>query len=218
MKENFHNKNIGSLYNAMNSGIKRLGVINSNIENVNTIGYKSINPDSVLFSDVLKGAFRDEEQGDLMKTNEKLDLALDKSNAYFLVEGENGPEKVRDGRFHINEEGKVVNVEGKELVILDTNGEGLDLHKVEEYTINQKGEIYISNNFLGRIPVHYEGNVRPGEEAKILQGHLESSNVDLSQNIVSIMQTRRHIDTLQNILAMEMVIDKSLLESYGRNV
>jgi flagellar basal body rod protein FlgG len=58
----------------------------------------------------------------------------------------------------------------------------------------------------------------PGERAFVLQGKLETSNVDLQENIVKIMQVKRHIDTVQGMLSMELGIDKALIETYGRNV
>lgn len=205
------------LGNAMNSSIRRLGVINTNLQNMNTVAYKQINPDSVMFGDMLKEMFRDDERGPLINTGRKLDLAIDKPNAYFLVEGENGPERIRDGSFHIDAQGKIVNPEGKELVILDTDGAALNLHQTEDIQVNTEGKIFANGNLVGRVAIDYD-NKMPGEIAYVLQGQLEGSNVNLLENTMHISQTKRHLDTMQNILAMDLQGEKGLIEGYGRNV
>jgi flagellar basal body rod protein FlgG len=58
----------------------------------------------------------------------------------------------------------------------------------------------------------------PGDRVFVLQGKLETSNVDLQANITKIMQIKRHIDTVQSMLSMELGVDKALIETYGRNV
>ena len=84
--DKFQGKNINNLYDAMNSSVRRIGIIQTNLENVHTVGFKSIHPDSVLFSDTLRDVFRDEGQGSYLPTEQKLDLALTSPTAFFLVE------------------------------------------------------------------------------------------------------------------------------------
>jgi len=79
----FQSKNITNLYDAMNSSVRRIGIIQTNLENVHTVGFKSIHPDSVLFSDTLKDVFRDESQGAYLPTEQNLDLALTSETAFF---------------------------------------------------------------------------------------------------------------------------------------
>lgn len=216
----YNNPQVGSLYDAMQHSIKRIGIIQTNMQNFNTVGFKSVLPDSVLFSETLKDVFRDESQGAFMPTQEKLDLALSNPEAFFLVEGEDGPVRSRDGQFHINEEGKIVDVQQRELVILDQDPEkpiasayarGADLE------IDKNGLVRIDGDVFGRIAIDFESK-GPGDQAFVLQGKLEASNVDLQENIVKLMQVKRHIDTVQGVLSMELTVDKALVETYGRNV
>ncbi len=218
--QEFSNRNISNLYDAMNSGIKRIGIIKENIKNNRTVAFKSINPDSVLFSDTLNDVFRDESQGVVEKTGNKLDLALSNADAFFLVEGENGPMRTRDGEFHVSPEGKIVDFQNRELVILDQDPDrsiGVAISQGADLEIDKKGIVRLNGDAFGRIAIDMD-NPDSGEVAYILQGKLEASNVDVSHNIVQMMQTRRYIDTVQGVLAMEMTIDKSLIETYGRNV
>ena len=217
---NFHNKNVGSLYEAMTKSVKRIGIVQSNLDNVNTVGFKSVHPDSVLFSDTLKDVFRDERQGAFTPTGRELDLALNKEGAYFLVEGEDGPERSRDGQFHVSPEKKIVDIQNRELVILEQNPE----KPVSEYVIkgipievDKHGLVRADGGVVGRIAVEYDSK-GPGDEAHVLQGKLEASNVDLQENIVKLLQVKRHIDNIQGVLSMELNVDKALVETYGRNV
>ena len=216
----YHNPSVGSLYDAMEHSIKRIGIIQTNMQNFNTVGFKSVLPDSVLFSETLKDVFRDESQGAFMQTQQKLDLALSSPEAFFLVEGKDGPVRSRDGQFHVSEEGKIVDVQKRELVVLDQDPEkpiaeaysrGADLE------IDKNGLIRIDGDIYGRVAIDYESK-GPGDQAFILQGKLEASNVDLQENIIKLMQVKRHIDTVQGILSMELSVDKTLVETYGRNV
>ena len=120
----------------------------------------------------------------------------------------------------LNQEGEIVNHEGKELVILDrpTNLETRDLIKYsEDININRFGEIRVKGQYLGKVALDYH-NRMPGQQAKILQGHLELSNVSLEDSIMKVVELKRHHETLQNMMAMNMTVDKSLIDTYGRNV
>lgn len=205
----------------MESSVRRIGIIQTNLENVHTVGFKSIHPDSVLFSDTLRDVFRDESQGSFLPTEQKLDLALSLPTAFFLVEGEDGPVRSRDGQFHINDKGKIVDTQNRELVILNQNPEkeiGEAIIKGGDVKVDRDGNIRINGDLHGRVAIDYSSKQMPGERAFVLQGKLETSNVDLQENIVKIMQVKRHIDTVQGMLSMELGVDKALVETYGRNV
>jgi flagellar basal-body rod protein FlgF len=216
----YNNPSVGSLYDAMQHSIKRIGIIQANMENFNTVGYKTVLSDSVLFSETLKDVFRDESQGSFVPTQQKLDLAITKPNAFFLVEDIDGPVRSRDGQFHVSQEGKIVDIQNRELVILDQNPNKSiadALTRNNDVEINKNGELRIDGELYGRVAIDYE-STGPGDQAYILQGKLEASNVDLQENILKLMQVKRHIDTVQGVLSMELNVDKALIETYGRNV
>ena len=75
----------------------------------------------------------------------------------------------------------------------------------------------VNGDYIGRIAVDYQSKM-PGDRVFVLQGKLETSNVDLQANITKIMQIKRHIDTVQSMLSMELGVDKALIETYGRNI
>lgn len=216
----YHNHKVGSLYDAMSKSVRRIGIVQTNMENVNTVGFKTVHGDSVLFSETLKDVFRDESQGAFTTTGQSLDLALTKEGAFFLVEGKDGPLRSRDGQFRVNADKKVVDVQGRELVILDQKVEKSVAEYIidgAEIEISKHGEIRAEGNLVGRIAVEYDSK-GPGDEAYVMQGSLEASNVDLQENIVKLLQVKRHIDTVQGMISMNLSVDKALVETYGRNV
>ena len=211
-----------TVFRGMEEAQYRLGlIVKNNIKNANTVGFKGVFANSVLLDPYNAGKFRDESQGvNTITPNNPLNLAIDGDNAFFLVEGLNGPERTRDGRFMLNQEGEIVNHEGKELVVLDrpNNLETRDLIKYsEDININRFGEIRVKGQYLGKVALDYH-NKMPGQQAKILQGHLELSNVSLEDSIMKVVELKRHHETLQNMMAMNMTVEKSLVDTYGRNV
>ncbi len=202
----------------MNSSIRKLGVLQMNLDNIDTISYKAVNPDAVLFSETLKDMFRDCSQGQMMNTGRDLDLSLTAPNAFLLVEGEDGPERVRDGSFYLNNKGEIVNHEGKALVVIDRNvDEEIKLYQTSEIKVSAKGEIVADGKYYGRLAIDYDHRA-PGQVAYVAQGNLEASNADINTTFMNMVQIKRHVDTLQGIMAMEMVLDKSIMETYGKNV
>ena len=216
-----YNHEVTNLYDAMEQSIRRIGIIQTNLENVNTVSFKTIHPESVMFSDVMGDVFRDESQGVLAKTNQKLDLALTRAEAFFLVDGEDGqPVRTRDGQFNFDKKGNIVDSQGRELVILDKQIDSPGWKALPEggnLAIDQNGAMRVNGDYIGRIAVDYQSKM-PGDRVFVLQGKLETSNVDLQANITKIMQIKRHIDTVQSMLSMELGVDKALIETYGRNI
>ncbi len=210
------------VFSGMRETEQRLGLlIKNNIKHANTVGFKSVFTNSILLDPEGSANFRNESQGVNIRTpNSPLNMALDGENAFFLVEGPNGPERTRDGRFHLDENGEIVNYKGQQLVVLDrpTDLETRDLIKhSEDLKINRFGEIRVKGKLLGRVAIDYH-NRMPGEYAQILQGHLEMSNVNMEDNIMKVVELKRHYESLQNMMAMNLSVEKSLVDTYGRNV
>lgn len=210
------------VFRGMEETEERLGLlIKNNIKHANTIGFKSVFTNSIMLDPEGSANFRNESQGVNIKTpNAPLNMAIDGKNAFFLVEGKDGPERTRDGRFRLNEDGNIVNFKGQELVVLNRPTD-LDIRDSIKYTedikINRFGEIRVKGKFYGKVAIDYHKRL-PGEYAQILQGHLEQSNVNLEDNIMKVVELKRHYESLQNMMAMNLAVEKSLIDTYGRNV
>jgi flagellar hook protein FlgE len=117
-----------------------IGVVGDNIANASTIGYKA---SRASFQDTLGGAAANGQrfgngvrmggpetlfgQGSLQQTGNSLDLAI-RGNGFFAVAGNHGGVDgtyyTRDGRFHLDDKGVIVNTEGLQLqgYIVDATG------------------------------------------------------------------------------------------------
>ena len=200
--------------NGMLNKLKMIKSVASNISNAGTSGYKREIPESVNFKSILNEVvIRDQEQGPLKKTGNKLDIAVE-GNAYILVESENGPVPTRDGKLGFNDKGSLVTHDGHEVIIVEKTDKPISLAKESDIRINENGEIFAGTERYGRIAMKIMDN----SPVKIYQGFVEGSNVNLMNEMVSMSLVFRSFEASEKALGMEASLDKELIEKYGRNV
>ncbi len=201
-------------------------------------------------------------QGDLSRTNQPGDLALISNiqvpgvafdqngqavvdgeivyqpQAFFTVQGADGePRYTRDGRFHLDEAGQLVNVNGQP--VLGVDGEPI---VIEGLSMDQ---IYITDNgtlmnradgtplgqqlLISRIDQPNllirggSGNYRLSPDAEpavpiaaedqvsVRQGYLERSNVDAAQSMVDMMTALRLYEANQRVIqSYDQILDKAV--------
>lgn len=179
------------------------------------------------------------EQGGLQITDNQLDLALN-GDGFFQVELPDGEiAYTRDGTFQINEEGEIVtgrgnlvepnitipddaidieiNENGEVFAAIDGQPDLQNLGQLELATfINPAGLNAIGNNLL--LETEASGppiTGEPGEEnfAFILQGALESSNVEPVDEITNLITAQRAYEMNSNVISTsdEMMRDVNQL-------
>ena len=211
---NNQNNIAGRTVEGMLHKLKMIQAITSNIENANTIGYQRQIPESVSFGDALnEAAMKDQTQGQLKKTNNIFDLAIE-GNAMFLVESKDGPVPTRNGKFHLNDKGVLVTGEGNEVVVVEKTDKQLSLSKTTDIKIDQNGEISVDGERYGRIAMKIMDN----KPVRVHQGSVEGSNVNLMNEMVLLQMVFRNFEASEKLLGMEASVDKDLIEKYGRNV
>lgn len=204
----------GPAVSGMLHKLKMIQAISNNISNVNSIGYKRQIPESISFQSVLsETALKDDTAGTLMKTGNQFDLALE-GNAYFLVDSENGPVPTKDGRFKLNEKGKLSTPDGKELVVIEKTDKPINLARETDIQVNQKGEIFVGTERYGRIAI----KVMDNKPVRVHQSYLEGSNVNLMNEMISLAMAFRSFEASEKMLGLESSADRDLIEKYGRNV
>jgi len=172
-------------------------------------------------------------QGQLEETGRTLDLALE-GEGFFEVEIDDESRYTRNGRFFLNEESVLVDVEGNPV-----QGEDgpvvLDVEEMERgsYSIEEDGSIYLEGEFVDQLQVvdfpeeadlAKEGDnlYVPEEgaeddfvdsEARVMQGFVENSNVDLSEEIVNLMEARNSFETAQRVMiTYDSILEKAANE------
>jgi len=220
-------------------------VISNNIANINTTGFKknkadfqdlmyqevNINPLSTTTPGVyentnnkiqvgngVKPASTQKifKQGDLVATNNQLDLAI-YGEGFFQVRKSDGTfAYTRDGSFKLNADGKIVTASGYELepsitltndvVDIQIAKDGtVTAHQVDGSTVtlgtielarfmNNGGLIALGDNLYAESPASGQPILgTPGNEGfgEIHQGYLESSNVDIVEEMIAMIAAQR---------------------------
>jgi len=170
--------------------------------------------------------YRINEQGALQVTGNEFDVAI-KGLGYFQIElpsGETG--YTRDGSFQLDQDGQMVTSEGytvqpgitipDDAVDITINASGEVLVKLQDQTVlanvgqlqlatfaNDAGLEAIGNNILKETEASGTAVVNnPGEPGygEIEQGALETSNVNIVQEITSLIQAQRAYEMNSKII------------------
>lgn len=161
--------------------------------------------------------YRSGTQGNLTTTAINTDLCIDGENTYFRLTTPQG-EKVytRDGSFKIDEMGRLVD-SCRNIVDIDfAPGKSYDNVRfaTEELLINEEGYVYTNkagvNEYIGKINLYTavgdqaflsigdnlytkaaDANVELATNAKMYQGYIEGSNVDMASEFTDMIVTQR---------------------------
>ncbi len=182
--------------------------------------------------------YTDYSQGSFHETGNTFDLALS-GNGFFAVEftskdykdkaSETSVKYTRDGSFTLNKEGELVNKDGDYL--LDKGGNHIKLDPFTKYSIDRMGVIrnqatgaqaaqiqvtdFVDYNYLEKYgetmyqPV--EGATQQDATAQVYSGYLESSNVQVVQEMVDLIAFTRAYESNQKIIqAYDQSLDKAV--------
>jgi flagellar basal-body rod protein FlgF len=154
---------------------------------------------------------RDMRPGTLRLTRQPLDLALSGAG-YFEVATDNGPAYTRQGQFEVDARGRLVTPKGHP--VMGLNGEIVlgDGQPTIDATgsVSEKGRVIAQIKVVGfESPSALQaldgglyasatsGRELPSAEYQIRQGYLEGANVSSMVEMVQLMQTMRHFESLQ---------------------
>ncbi|NLH15229.1 MAG: flagellar hook basal-body protein [Phycisphaerae bacterium] len=205
-----------------------------NLANMSTAGYKrtlnsfsrellsrlSENPDTMPEDGAITAiSTRDFTQGQLVKTDRSLDMAI-QGKGFFVVETPEGPLYTRNGAFQIQRDGRLVDLNGR-------NVEGADGPIVipttiseQSITVSADGSLRSGTTALGRLRIVDFGAEEsrltakgfncfsapadavstPATNAAIHQGYQEASNVRSVEEMVNLMVVSRMYETTMSVL------------------
>ncbi|KRL02096.1 flagellar basal-body rod protein [Liquorilactobacillus capillatus DSM 19910] len=233
---------MNSLLSINKSGLnglqKSMDVVSNNIANVNTIGYK--NRDTT-FQELLNNQTSTQEvglspqatrtalneglevnqeninfaQGSLQNTASPYDLAVEGQGFFGVYDQNNNMLLTRDGDFHRNSNGELVNQQGYRLSIettvpqnrwpagnvrIDANGSinvkdgerTVQVGRIPLYSTNNTNNLQAVGNNMYRLANGAQLNTSlNGGLGTIQQYHLENSTVDLSDSMSNMIITQR---------------------------
>jgi len=150
------------------------------------------------------------EQGALKKTGAPLDLALN-GEGFFAVKVKGGELYTRNGHFFVDSLGRLVDSKGNP--VLDISGNEIVLEGRGKVTVTKDGVVYEGKNQVGILKVVNFTSVRPlgdsyyqgigspmPSEAEVLQGFLESSNVEPVKEMVNLIEAQRRFEIYGNLI------------------
>ncbi len=209
---------IVGLSQVMRAEVDSLNAIAQNSSNINTAGYKSIRSAAAgtKFSNALQASDSittkvNAARGQVNITDRPLDLAII-GDGWFGIQHNNGIALTKNGNFKLNAQNVLTTLSGEPVlgangpitlptdsVSIDPSGELItntgEKFKLAIYDIDDSaldsigGGLYTTSN-----PTLKEKNI------KILQGALEASNVDSASDMVRMMETTRHIESMQRAI------------------
>ena len=154
--------------------------------------------------------------GRLRRTGQQLDLALANPEAFFTVTTPQGERYTRGGAFHLNQDKQLVNSEG----FLVTGKEGPIVIDGTDVEVSEDGSVIVDGARIGGLkvvafpfpdrlqklgnslmaPVDAENNPRILEDVNLIQGSLESSNVETFKEMTRMIQANRAYTTMQKAI------------------
>ena len=203
---------------------EQLNATTNNIANLNTPGFKKIlleemsqhlpqnkgDAYNLLIYPRFKATHPVLTQGALRETGAPLDLAL-KGRGFFAVKTKGGELYTRNGHFTVDPLGRIVDQNGNPL--LDISGREIVLQGRGKVEITKDGVVYEDGVEVGIVKIVDFDSVRPvgdsyyegvGEpmptDAQVLQGYLESSNVNPVKEMVNLIEAQRRFEIYGNLI------------------
>ena len=212
------------------SGLMReMRMVANNIANAATTGYRQ---EGVIFSEFIRSAPNQSslsmsqahirntsmEQGSLTQTNGAFDFAIE-GEGFFQVETPAGVRLTRAGSFSLNADGDLVNLEGYR--VLDAGGAPVFVPPdASDVSVSSDGTISTEGRLLGQIGLvrpsdplsmnredgvlfRVNDGVEPAENARVLQGFVEGSNVNPILQVARMIDIQRAYEMGQSFLETE---------------
>lgn len=158
------------------------------------------------FGNQIDEAYIHMEEGNLQATGLPTDFAI-YGDGFFTVNGPDGPLYTQNGRFTINEMGQLVTREG---YTVEVSG---DMMFDQQTVVDENGYINGTANQLvvtsfgddALVPVDNGyftgmGGIVGTGNTMVLQGHLETANIDITDVMVEMLQITREFEATQKVL------------------
>lgn len=164
--------------------------------------------------------------GGASRTDNPTDFAI-QGNGYFVVETPKGERYTRNGSFNLDNQGRLVTPNGD--VVLGESG-AINITPGQTFHVNELGDVILDEGeeIVDRLRVrdfqnpqqlkpegssYYAdstGQFAENPQFRIMQGHLENSNVSLIDNMTRIIQVSRAYESIQKTMKQQVEAGKML--------
>ena len=206
--------------------LDRQDAIANNLANVNTPGYKRQTVSFSGFNAELQNALRtqnvmppsvmplpqlsvDARQGGLQDTGSRTNFAL-VGPGRFAIQTPQGERLVRAGDFQLDAKGQLVNSEGFPVL-----GERGPITVSGDWSVDTEGNVTSAGAVVDKLKI-VGGSADPKKPTQVVQGSLESSNVNTVEEMVSMITALRTYEANQKtIQSLDGTLDK-LINQMGK--
>ena len=216
-----------NLANATTTGYKKEGLTTQSFNDVygikvkdETVGYINQNIGTLNLGAKVGESFRNWDQGSIQNTGNTFDFALSGSGLFSVSftskTGETSTLYTRDGSFQMNQEGYLVTKDGDFVL-----GEGGPIQLPTDFdklTVEESGEIYADGQYVDKLAIvdfedydyieaygenlyrAVDGATQTEPTAKVNQGYLEASNINVVTEMVDMISIARDFESNQKIM------------------
>ncbi|SCJ98211.1 Distal rod protein [uncultured Clostridium sp.] len=204
-----------NIVNVNTTGYKKLEMEFQDLvrDTLNRDSYPVNNKNSTIGTGVkTSNEVRNFTQGNLKETKLVSNMAIDGEGLFRVIRPDDTYVYTRNGEFNIDSTGKIVDDKGN---ILDIQFEGNNNYlnsgiTSENFTVNKSGQVFAGDNKIGSIKLYVGesmddflavgdnlftpkdgSNIKISNKANIMQGYVETSNVDISQEITELIAIQR---------------------------
>lgn len=174
------------------------------------------------------------EMGHLKPTQNSFDLALQGENTFFSVDTPWGTRFTRDGEFTLNSNGELVTQQGFNLLDKNTGAPIVIPDNAGQPTILDDGTVSVNNVAIGQIDVvqfsmpEYLQKVghnlfaavgvlpETPDKPGVVQGFVESSNVNPISEMVSMVESTRAFEMYQKVVQTYDSLNEQAATVIGR--
>ncbi len=230
--ENKQNTVVNNMTNANTIGYKADNLVTKSfddvlIQNQQKTGdstYKTRKIGKMSLGVAIDGVVTRFDQGDLKQTDIKSNFAINGSG-FFAIQTADGVKYTRDGQFSVNNQGYLVNSSGDFVLGINNNTGALGPINVgnSDYVLDANNNIVINGVATQKIAIadfadytqlekvgdnYYEIDENPTFiQGDVRQGFLETSNVNILNEMVDMISVMRNFETNQKFVGM---IDETL--------
>ncbi|MGB9588070.1 MAG: flagellar hook-basal body protein [Armatimonadota bacterium] len=217
--------------------LSRQDVIANNLANVSTPGFKRSSISISNFQAELRNAsesvrsasrlptvkclvpalstYQDARPGVIEDTRSSTNFALEGPGA-FVVQTPTGERYIRQGNFHLDDSGRLVTAQKEP--VLGQNGPIVITDT--DWSVDEDGSVRIKGNIVDKLRIENPATTRSAssnEVTRVMQGKLESSNVSVVEEMVSMITALRAYEANQKVIqAMDQSLDK-VINQIGKN-
>jgi flagellar basal-body rod protein FlgG len=211
----------------------RFETISNNLANINTTGFKK---DIIAFNEALSLEYvtqTDLRQGHMRHTGNSLDVALN-CDGFFQVQTASGIRYTRSGEFSLTAEGTLITQRGESVLgeggPIQIQGKEVEIHPdgqvvVDGQSVEKIKVVYFKNPHLlkkeGHAQYSYQGpeeEIIAPENLRVQHKYLEGSNVDLTQEMIKMVEAYRSYESAQKaIQTIDEMTHKMINETGAMN-